>query len=410
MKQAIKKILPPKFINMMRRILSYIGQWAEFFPPETLILKQKDKHVFFGYYDITPFNHNDRYVLAHVAQTQNISPHAENPEIELGYYDIHQEDPDFICFGKTNTWNWQQGARLQWFSNNAKSDNNLVIYNKKEGEKYIAIIQDPFTGEIIKKLPEAIYSVSPDGSYALSLDFDRLHDCRPGYGYNHFPQDERTDIITHIDISTSTITEIMNIDDITSFQNTPSMDNANHYLNHLSISPSGKRYMVTHLWVNETGKRYSRLIISDIHDTKEYICPNNNGHTSHYSWLGDDKVLIFGTHKGSKAQYHLYDLINSTSEIIGKSTLKEDGHPTWLDNENLITDTYPDLLRLQHLLHFNTTNSTLKKLASIHTPEYFKGEVRCDLHPRINNDKTQICLDIVRNEHRALCIINKKKG
>lgn len=410
MKQVIKKILPSSFIKWVRRFLSYIGKWVEFVPADALILQQKDKHVFFGYYDVTPFNNDDRYVLAHMADTKNVSPHSDNPEIDIGYYDTHQENPEFICFGKTDTWNWQQGARLQWFFDKDNSNNNLVIYNKEEGGEYVAIIQNPFTGEIVKKLSKPIYSVSPDGSYALSLDFDRLHDCRPGYGYNHFPHNKRTDIITHINIDTSDTIDLMNIDDVISFQNTPTMENANHYLNHLSISPSGTRFMVTHLWISRTGKRYSRLLVSDINHAKEYICPNNNGHTSHYSWLGDDRILIFGTHKGEASQYHLYNLTNSASEVIGKDALKEDGHPTWLNNEDLITDTYPDLLRRQNLLHFNTTDNTLKKLASIHTPYDFQGEVRCDLHPRINNGKTQICLDIIRKEHRALCIITQKKG
>lgn len=410
MKQVLKKVLPPRFIKMVRHFLSYTGKWVEFIPADALILQQKGKHVFFGYYDVTPFSHDDRYILAHMAHTKNISPHTDNPEIDLGYYDTYQENPEFICFSKTNTWNWQQGARLQWFVNNGKNDKNLVIYNKEKEGEYIAIIQDPFTGEIVKTLPKPIYSVSPDGSYALSLDFDRLHDCRPGYGYNHFPHKKRTDVITHINIDTSETMNLMHIDDVISFQNTPTMDKANHYLNHLSISPSGTRFMVTHLWVSQTGKRYSRLLVSDINNTKEYICPNNDGHTSHYSWLGDDKILIFGTHKEEASQYHLYNLINSTSEIIGKDPLKEDGHPTWFNNKNLITDTYPDLLRRQHLLHFNTRTADLKKLASIHTPYEFQGEVRCDLHPRINSGKTQICLDIVRNDHRALCIINQKKG
>ena len=410
MKQAIKRILPTSFIKWVRRILSYIGKWVEFIPADSLILQQKDKHVFFGYYDVTPFNNDDRYVLAHMSDTKNVSPHSDNPEIDLGYYDTYQKNPEFICFGTTNTWNWQQGARLQWFFDKNSHNNNLVIYNKEEGGEYISIIQDPFTGEIVKKLPKAIYSLSPDGSYALSLDFDRLHDCRPGYGYNHFPHKKRTDIITYINTDTSDTVDLMNIEDVISFQNTPTMKNANHYLNHLSISPSGTRFMVTHLWVSPTGKRYSRLLVSNVNKAKEYICPNNNGHTSHYSWLGDDKILIFGTHKEETSQYHLYNLISSTSEVIGKDDLKEDGHPTWLNNENLLTDTYPDLLRRQHLLHFSTSYNTLKKLASIHTPYDFQGEVRCDLHPRINNGKTQVCLDIIRKEHRALCIITQKKG
>jgi hypothetical protein len=38
-----------------------------------------------------------------------------------------------------------------------------------------------------RSLPAPIYGVSPDATWAVFPDFRRLHDTRPGYGYNGIP-------------------------------------------------------------------------------------------------------------------------------------------------------------------------------------------------------------------------------
>lgn len=39
-----------------------------------------------------------------------------------------------------------------------------------------------------KVIPAAVYSVSSDGKFALTLDFSRLYELRPGYGYYNVPE------------------------------------------------------------------------------------------------------------------------------------------------------------------------------------------------------------------------------
>ena len=84
----------------------------------------------------------------------------------------------------------------------------------------------------------------------------------------------------------------------------------------------------------------------------------------------------------------------------------QDGHPTWIDEKRLITDTYPDLLRQQHLLYYDINADRLIKLGSFHVPESFTAEVRCDLHPRINTQKNKVSVDCVRDGRRAICVVD----
>ena len=216
MKQTLKKIIPPVAIDCARHILSVAGVMAENIPKEARLFSDPEKQIFFGYYDISPICEEDRYLLANAAPKENISPHDKNPELELGYYDLHQENPEFVPFAKTVTWNWQQAARLQWITQE-DSKKKCVIYNTLEDGAYAAVIQDVLSGEVVRRFALPVYAVSRDGRFALSLDFDRLHDCRPGYGYNHFPKGEREDVIRSIDLSSGEGKIIMTMDALKEF-------------------------------------------------------------------------------------------------------------------------------------------------------------------------------------------------
>ncbi len=405
MKNLLRKIIPSPLIKLAKSTLGSIGKSFEKIPDNGQVFNDSNRQVFFGYYDITPFSNNGNFLLAQQAPPENTSPHGTHPDLALGYYDLWQADPVFKSFAKTSTWNWQQGCRLQWYpQDNDKT--TQVIFNSKDEDNYISVIQDIASGEIIQTLPMPIYSVSPDGSFALSLDFDRLHKCRPGYGYSHFPDRPCKDAIWRIEIPSGQVKEVMTMEQVRQFNPLPSMEKADHYFNHLSISPSGLRFMVTHLWVTPSGKRHTRIIVANTGDYSDYICPNNSGHTSHYCWLNDDRVIIFGIHENQKPQYHLYDLTNNTSEVIGENTLRQDGHPTWASANHLLTDTYPDYLRLQHLLYYDTNTKNCRELGAFYSPSDFVGEVRCDLHPRLNHKKDRACIDIVRDGRRAMCIVD----
>lgn len=408
MKQLLKKIIPAPAIRFARSTLSVLGQATESVPNSARILRSAQHQTFFGYYDISPFSNNGHLLLAQRAPKGNISPHIHHPELTLGYYDLRDDKPTFKPFGKTNAWNWQQGCRLQWFP--ASGERNSVIYNTHNGTDYVSVIQDVFGGEIQQTLSLPVYSVSPDGAYALTLDFERLHNCRPGYGYNNFGDKAHSDEIKRIDIASGNIRSLMTMENLRMFQPLSSMEGANHYFNHLCVSPSGKRFMVTHLWVSHTGKRYSRLIVADSVDGNNAICPNNSGHTSHYCWIDDDDIVVFGRHADGALHYYAYDLHEGTSRIIGRDALSKDGHPSWLAPDGMLTDTYPNLLRQQALLLYGATSKpACRKIARFHVPESFTGEVRCDLHPRLNKKKDRACIDIVRDGRRAMCIVDIQK-
>ena len=181
------------------------------------------------------------------------------------------------------------------------------------------------------------------------------------------------------------------------------MRGSTHYINHVSYNPSGSRLLFIHLWTNKSS-RFGRLITMNS-DGSEVTILNNEGHASHYTWRNDSEILHYATHTDEGTAYYLYEDITGHRQVIGKDILTEDGHPTFLkDKKCFITDTYPDNYGDQKLLRFDIKENSLVELGRFyHPPEYF-GEVRCDLHPRLDHGYNQFAIDIIKNKYRAVYI------
>ena len=73
------------------------------------------------------------------------------------------------------------------------------------------------------------------------------------------------------------------------------------------------------------------------------------------------------------------------------------GHNTYVPNTNcewILNDTYPmGKERLQELYLFHIPSGRKVTLGKFHAPSRFTGEWRCDLHPRCNQQGTQVFFD-----------------
>ena len=206
--------------------------------------------TFFGYYDVTPFSKKNDLVLAMVGPQENRSP-MKNEEIAVGYFDRH-DGSTFHEVDKTSTWCWQQGCRLQWFP---QDENELIIYNTMVNESYGSVIQNIRTKTVLRHYKMPIYDIDSTGEWALSLNFSRLGRLRPGYGYINIPdrtegdRDPVDDGIWLMSLSAGKGELLHSLQKLSQVNPLPSMEGAEHYINHLSFNPSGQRFMFFHLWV-----------------------------------------------------------------------------------------------------------------------------------------------------------------
>ena len=357
---------------------------------------------FFGYYDKSPWNKNERYMLCLRAKCtwKDVSP-KEKAEIVL----IDMHDNSIKVLDTTSSWNVQQGCMLQWLGPNFDKE---IIYNDCIDNKYCSVILNIETMEK-RIIYFPIYSVSNDGNFALSLDFSRLYNLRPGYGYYNIK--EKTEgvelpndtCIWKIDLKNGKIKELLKYTDFSNFKPRLEMkeNHSVHKVNHIMLSPNGKRFMVLYRWF--VGQRkYSRLITCDINGKNMYLL-NDDDMVSHCYWKNDKEILAFEHKKNEGNGYYL--MKDQTDEYIHCwKDISNDGHPSYSPNgKYVVTDSYPDRARVQSIKVMSNSDS-YNEIVRVFSPFKYDNDVRCDLHPRWDRKSKKVCLiaHMRVNEHYML--------
>ena len=369
-----------------------------------------NSEYFFGYYDKSPWDTSGRYMLCMRAKDTWSEP---DPIGEAEILLIDSEDGySFRVIAKTQTWNVQQGCMAQWLGPDFSSH---IIYNDLREDKYCSVILNVKTGEE-RLLPIPIYTVSADGKTALSLDFSRLHSLRLGYGYAELPEQTKgvalpdETCIRKMDIEAGEVTSLLKYTDFASFEPRPEMLEAGsvHKVNHLMLSPNGKRFMVLYRWF--CGQRkYTRLITCNIDGTDMYVLSDDDM-VSHCYWKNDEEIIAFERKKEYGPGYYLMKDKTQKWQHIWPQ-LSNDGHPSYCptDNSLVVFDTYPSRSRIQEVKLGRDTDvegNDIKVIARVFSPFKYDNDTRCDLHPRWSRDGKKICFDSVFEGHRGLYVVN----
>lgn len=365
----------------------------------------KKNEYFFGYYDKSPWDGNSRYVLCMKAKNTWSHP---DPIIPADILLIDTENDNSVKkIATTHTWNVQQGCMAQWLG---PDFNSRIIYNDLRDGHYCSIIHDVDTGDE-RVLPLPVYTVSTDGKTALTLDFSRLHNLRPGYGYAALPEKTKgialpdETCIWKMNIETGAVTELFKYTDFAKFQPRPEMQakDSIHKVNHLMISPDGKRFMVLYRWFVD-GKKFTRLITCNIDGTDMYLLSDDDM-VSHCYWKNNSEILAFEhKHSDGNGYYIMKDKTQEYKHLW--PSLKGDGHPSYspVDKTMIVTDTYPSIKRIAQikLLREQADNEEIKVIAKVFAPFRYIDDTRCDLHPRWSRDGSKICFDSAFEGHRGL--------
>lgn len=358
---------------------------------------------FYGYYDKSPWDASDRYIIATKVLNATESP-APKKSGSVVLIDTHFNNRE-IVIGETNCWNTQQGCMAQWLG---PDFTNRLIYNDFRCGKYVSVI---FNVDLMYEedvLPLPIYDVSKDGKFAMSLDFSRLHRMRPGYGYSNITDSSFGQLVPDstavwkIDLETKEVMSILSYSDFVNFENRDVMNGAEHKLNHIMINPEGTRMMILHRWYLH-GEKFTRLVTVDT-DGENMFNLNDNNFTSHSYWKNNEEILSFAqTEKKGKGYFIFHDKQNKFKKIWPE--LETDGHMSYSpDGNRVVTDTYPNRKRVASV--FVNTETQVSCIAKVFSPFKYDNDVRCDLHPRWNRSGTKICIDSVHDGKRAIYIID----
>lgn len=410
---AVKKVIKRAYQTGMYAISKKIKSEGNI----TRISPDDPQHeYFFGYYDKSPWDISDRYMLCMKANDtwSDVSPHEKADILLIDTFKPETDENRVKKIAETRAWNVQQACMLQWLGPDFCS---RILYNDYRDGKYVSVILTLETMEE-KVIPAAVYSVSSDGKFALTLDFSRLYELRPGYGYYNVPEKTKgvalpdSTAIWKVDLETGEVTDLLKYTDFANFQPRPEMKEAGavHKVNHIMLSPNGKRFMVLYRWFNGQ-RKYTRLITCNVDGTDMYVLSDDDM-VSHCFWKNNSSILAFENKKKGGPGYYL--MKDKTDKYIHCwPQFSNDGHPSYSpDGSLIVTDSYPDRARVAsiNLMDGNERKRDNTTIARVFAPFKYDNDTRCDLHPRWNHAGDKICFDSIFEGHRGLYVVDLKEN
>ena len=403
------------------------------------------KHYFFGYYNKSNWDKTGRYFLANQVPWSDavLEP---NLIAKIGYFDLAKND-NFIAVAETQTWNWQMGCQLQWLDG---SPGKKMIYNIRTNHQETRF---PFFGSEIydietdkkQELPLPIYVVSPDNSWALSVNYRRLYLTHETIGYScnrfeeHFEKYPKDDGIYWMNLSSGENKLIVSYESLRQFHPVASMENAIHWVSHIEVNPSSSRVLFLHRWtervkdetcflhrlitMNPDGSGMRLLECSDhpLPQLQADFDPSKVGtfdyekseyQISHPMWRNNSEIIVWGPHNGG-IHYHLYqDQDQGVVKVIGDGLLNENGHMSFspVNDRWMVSDTYPDNKTHKRVLFlYDLLANKRIDVGEFYADPTLSKENRCDLHPRWSRDGSSVSIDSIHEIDRRIYSIDVSK-
>ena len=160
-------------------------EFPSYSPPRPITSGPKE-HLFASYYAINAWSADGRYAMVLETDIKNRLP-TEADVAVLGVVDT-QDDNRFLPLTETRCWNFQEATMAHWLGTAPQTQ---FIFNDLVDGKFVAVIFD-MTTKARRVVPYPVSAVSPDGKWAVSINYARLRLTRPDYGYGGNGQDART--------------------------------------------------------------------------------------------------------------------------------------------------------------------------------------------------------------------------
>ena len=359
-------------------------------------------HYFFGYYDLQPYDKACKRHLAHRVSFADRLPTKED-SVDVGY--ITLDDKIFHKVGESRAWNFQQGALLQWF------DEDNIIFNDFREEHYVCVIKNVNSGDE-RIIDSPLACVSQDRKFGLSVNFSRIYDFRPGYGYCNL-QDKFKDVnapdtdgIFLVDIKSGTKKLIIDYKRLKEeFPSLPFSD-MKLVVNHITFNPSAGRFLFLLRNFPEEGKKWGTALVTADRDGNELRFLTGYEVNSHYHWKNDDEIMIYaGLPKWGV--YFINDKTGSRTMLDDDTVNEDDVHCLYSPDRSLfIADGYPDKENFRHMFCYDFNAGKSAEILRIYSKPVDIIDIRCDLHNRFSPDGQLISFDSTHSGRREICQID----
>lgn len=370
----------------------------------------KGAELFFGYYD-KPAENRVGYILVNASKIRKTSQlPTVNEKIYVLVIDKNKPDNNPLLCIETYSYNWQQGCRAQWLTD----DTFIMNIYDTQFNCYMSKVYSVEKKSEIKQFSMPVQDSYKD-EFFLSINYRRIMALRPDYGYRNIPslnteelKDVDDDGIWKVDYHTGENDLYLTLRDVVAFQSNQYPEDALHKVNHIMISPDGKKIIFIHRYYS-SGKRNDRLLVCDL-TTKGMRVLADNQMVSHCIWKDNSSIVAYLRSPEGKDAFYIIDVADGHYEHIDFPLFNKygDGHPTYNGNL-LVADSYQDSALQRHLICHNYSNGITEEIGSFYQAMRYNGECRCDLHPRFSEDGETLYFDAVFTGKRSLYYIKCKE-
>ncbi len=371
-----------------------------------LKLSDEGRESFFGYYDKSPLNMSGEYIIFQSSSVNTQKKPNSKLAIELVLFDIKTNK--YTSIDKLYAYNWQQGSKLMWLTDDDFIYNNFCHDTKSYISKIYNVKSEKF-----KTINYPVYDCYQD-AFAIGLNFERLNIGRADYSYSNKGgeidwENNESDGLFYINLKQNTSKLIVELSVVIKLNYKDSMSGAKHKFNHVMISPNGKKIMFMHRWFTPSNRRYDSLWACDI-DGENLNIVSDDDMVSHCYWYDNNNVFSYLRDYKLGDKYYLINTSSKNKEIIGKGIIDSfgDGHPS-VFNKKVLFDTYPDKSRMKKIYIFDMLTDELIELGEFYESFHYYNETRCDMHPRFSFDGTKVFFDSVHEGKRHLYMLDLLK-
>lgn len=377
----------PKFRTFLKKYYFYFF-WTfgftsrNFFKLKYKIIGENIKNSFFGYYDFIPIR-NNRYLFNGTSNNTFHNPeNFENCGIYIEYLNLCRK----LC--DTRAFNWQQGARLIWINDDEFIFNDYEILTDSYVTKKFNILNET----IVNYSEFAIQACNNFGTN-IFINYKVLRNLRPDYGYHAHKEFEYNHDEVYFYYGKHELTKYYLRDFITSYCEL--VGGAKYKFNHFLFNP---------FCDNEFIFLIRKFDLKGVKN--DFLFHFKNGIfkllkcgliISHYAYLNKGQLILYCSDLNSKLGWYIYDITLDKLERIDALADFGDGHPS-VQGNSIFFDQYPNKFGFAKL--FVTDLNSVDLIASIRIPLKYRGQNRCDFHPRFLDGK--LFIDCILNDKRKL--------
>ncbi len=359
-----------------------------------------------AYYGQHAWSKSERYVVCLETSLTDQKPTSKD-EATVGMIDLTTNK--FIPLAKTKAWNFQQGAFVQWLGS---SPDSLIIYNDCRKGKFVSVILNVHTRKE-RVINKPVLGVSNDGKKAIGVNFTRLENALPGFGYVGEKVNSGQSTVAYpdndglflIDLESGKSKLVVTIADVKKIAPPPSyLEGPLMWFHHAHFNPNDSRVFFV-AKTRQKGKPMASAAITMNPDGSDlFLNIPYEWDATHYDWFDNKKMVVTSAYKKKQRSLLMFtDKEKDSYKIISPNLIQNNGHPTFSPNKKwLLTDTYPDADRNISMFLVHLESEAVYTMGRYYVSKNFNRAVRCDLHADWSPSGNKIIFDSVKDGKRHI--------